>query len=108
MNRRERRNQRRSAERDARSALGTSRNGANRPAAGREGPTKDNRPIEPPGADWLPLPAILGSILMMFPAYFVAEASIQRQPHPLHWAIGVGGGAVGYLGGLVYIRFRGY
>lgn len=43
-----------------------------------------------------------------FPAYFVAEAAIGGPAHPLHWLAALIAGAIGYVGGLVFYRRRGY
>lgn len=58
--------------------------------------------------DWLPLPAVVGTATLGFPAYLVAEAALQARPHPLHWIVALGGMVAGYTGGLLYHRIRPY
>ena len=62
----------------------------------------------PPQADWMPLQAIGGLAAVGFPAYIVAEAALSSRLHPLHWLVAVVGGVLGYVGGLLLYRRRGY
>lgn len=48
---------------------------------------------------WAPWWAMVGAFLL---AYIVAEAELSRYPHPLHWLAAIGGGAAGYLGGVLF------
>ena len=47
-----------------------------------------------------PVPAIVGFALVAVGTYLFAESKFATSPHPLHWAISLGGGAVGYGIGL--------
>ena len=62
----------------------------------------------PPQTDWMPLQAIGGLAAVAFPAYIVAEAALSSTLHPLHWLVAVVGGLLGYVGGLLLYRRRGY
>jgi hypothetical protein len=61
-----------------------------------------------PETDWTPLPAVAGAVAAGFPSYFIAEAALQQDPHPVHWVVTMAGSSVGYLGGLLFHRIRGY
>ena len=61
-----------------------------------------------PQTDWMPLQAIAGLAAVGFPVYIVAEAALSSRLHPLHWLVAVAGGLLGYVGGLLLYRRRGY
>ena len=64
--------------------------------------------VSAPETDWMPLQALAGLVAMAFPAYIVAEATINERLHPLHWLVAVAGGLIGYIAGLLMYRRRGY
>ncbi|MBF6600033.1 MAG: hypothetical protein IVW36_05950 [Dehalococcoidia bacterium] len=43
-----------------------------------------------------PVPAIVGFVVVAVGMYLFAESKFASNPHPVHWAITLGGGAVGY------------
>jgi hypothetical protein len=54
--------------------------------------------------------SIVGGFGLLLAAYFVAEASLASEPHPLHWLAAVAGGLVGGVTpiviGRVFVRSR--
>lgn len=74
--------------------------------------TKSSQPEQSkpagPATDWMPLPALMAMLFAGLIGYFAAEASLAAYPHPAHWVATVSIGLVGYGGGLVWHRIRGY
>lgn len=64
--------------------------------------------VSAPETDWMPLQALAGLVTTAFPAYIVAEATINDRLHPLHWLVALAGGLLGYIAGLLIYRRRGY
>lgn len=58
--------------------------------------------------DWAPVPAIMAAIFVGLVGYFIAEASLGRYPHPLHWLATAAIGLFGYAGGLIWHRAKGF
>lgn len=50
----------------------------------------------------------MGAVVVGIVGYLIGEVSLSGQPHPLHWAVALVGALLGYLGGLVLFRIRGY
>ncbi len=50
----------------------------------------------------LPLPALGGLVFGFLLGFIAAEVAFYVRPHPLHWAVAAGGGALGYLIGVFY------
>ena len=59
-----------------------------------------------PQRDWMPLSALLAAVSMGVVGYLVAEVSLG--PHPQHWLAAVAVAFLGYVGGLVWNRVRGF
>jgi hypothetical protein len=82
-----------------RSPMATSRT-ADQPAPPppevRRGPRR-----EPASAE-----GIMGAIFTTFLAYFIAEFTLVKQPHPAHWLFALFGTMIGYLGGTMVHRRR--
>lgn len=62
----------------------------------------------PPQTDWLPLQAVMGAVVVGIVGYLIGEVSLSTRPHPLHWAVALIGALLGYAGGLVLFRLRGF
>jgi hypothetical protein len=54
------------------------------------------------------MPAVFGLVGAGLLAYLVGETSLASRPHPLHWAVALLGGGLGYAGGLAFYKLRGY
>lgn len=56
----------------------------------------------------MPLPAIIAILFVGLIGYFVAEASLASYPHVTHWLATVAIALLGYAGGLIWHRVRGF
>ena len=56
--------------------------------------------------DW-PLVVYVWIIGLGFAGYIIARIALDGQPHPLHWASGLAGAALGYCVGWMWYRWRG-
>lgn len=56
--------------------------------------------------DTMALPALVGLSGGLFASYIIAEIVLTTGAHPLHWVVAIGGAAVGYLIGLLYLLMR--
>lgn len=58
--------------------------------------------------DWMPLTAFLGAFGAGGLGYFIGESALAPYPHPSHWIAAVMAGFVGYAGGFMWHRIRGF
>lgn len=58
--------------------------------------------------DWMPLSALVGAVGAGGVGYLVGESALAPYPHPSHWIAAVTAGFVGYAGGFVWHRLRGF
>jgi len=72
-----------------------------RPAGSVAGPTVGQ-------GDWMPLSALLAAVMLGLLGYFIGELSLAAFPHPMHWLGIIAGASLGYVGGLVWNRVRGF
>lgn len=71
-------------------------------------PDRGPQPGPLPATDWMPLPAVLGALLVGGFGYFAGEAALAPYPHPSHWIAAGLAGIFGYVGGVVWHQLRGY
>ncbi len=50
----------------------------------------------------LPLPALAGLAFGFFGFFLASEVAFATRPHPIHWVVAAGGGALSYLAGLYH------
>ena len=57
-------------------------------------------------SDLMPFPALIGLASGFLVFFLGAMVVFATRPHPLHWLIAAGGGALFYLVGLFYARHK--
>lgn len=68
---------------------------------------KDQSPLDIT-TDWMPLSALIGAVGAGGLGYFVGESALAPYPHPSHWIAAAMAGFLGYLGGFMWHRMRGF
>lgn len=79
--------------------LGSITNHSEKNMSGRLAKTKAKK-------EW-PLVVYFGMFGMGILGYILARVILDGYPHPIHWASGVGGAVIGFLGGWLWYRWRG-